>query len=96
MKTILAAVLAAACLQAAFWYVSDRTLLPPDVDGTVDYLSYSPYAPGESPEDRAVVTPAQLNDDLDVMASVAGGLRTYSVIDGVDRVQRSPAGTAWR
>lgn len=86
MKTILAAVLAAACLQAAFWYLSDTTLLPPDVDGTVDYLSYSPYAPGESPEDRAVVSAEQLNEDLGVIASVAGGLRTYSVIDGVDRV----------
>lgn len=86
MKTILAAVLAAACLQGAFWYLSDRTLLPPDVDGTVDYLSYSPYAPGESPEDRAVVSAEQLNRDLDVIASVAAGLRTYSVIDGVDRV----------
>jgi exo-beta-1,3-glucanase (GH17 family)/cellulose synthase/poly-beta-1,6-N-acetylglucosamine synthase-like glycosyltransferase len=86
MKTILAAVLAAACLQGAFWYLSDKTLLPPDVDGTVDYLSYSPYAPGESPEDRAVVGAEQLNADLGVIAKVAGGLRTYSVIDGVDRV----------
>lgn len=86
MKTIFAAVLAAACLQAAFWYSSDRSLLPPDVEGNVGYLSYSPYAPGEDPEDRAIVSTDQLDRDLGVIASVAHGLRTYSVIDGVDRV----------
>jgi exo-beta-1,3-glucanase (GH17 family) len=86
MRTILAAALFAACLQAAFWFASNTSLLPPDVKGLVDYLSYSPYAPGEGPKDRATVTPQQLDRDLGVIASVAGGLRTYSVIDGVDRV----------
>ncbi len=86
MKNIIIAIVVAACLQAAFWYFSERSLLPPDVKGAVDYLSYSPYAPGEGPKDRKVVTPEQLERDLDVIGSVASGLRTYSVIDGVDRV----------
>ena len=86
MRAVLVAALLAAVVHAAGWFVSAKIDRPADVTGEISYLSYSPYAPGMDPKDREVIPTEQLKRDLGVVANVARGVRTYSVIDGVDEV----------
>jgi exo-beta-1,3-glucanase (GH17 family)/cellulose synthase/poly-beta-1,6-N-acetylglucosamine synthase-like glycosyltransferase len=84
MRVVVLAALIAAVLHAGGWVLSKETARPPEVHNAIDYLSYSPYAPGQDPKDREDIPAAQMQRDLSVVASVAKGVRTYSVIDGVD------------
>ncbi|VUX46985.1 conserved membrane hypothetical protein [Candidatus Defluviicoccus seviourii] len=86
MRAVLVAALVAAVVHAAGWFVFAKNELPADVTGEISYLSYSPYAPGSDPKDREPVPVEQLKRDLGVIANVSRGVRTYSVIDGVDEV----------
>ncbi len=86
MRVVLVAALLAAAVHAAGWVASFRQERPADYTGRISYLSYSPYKPGADPKDREAVPVEQLRDDLAVISGVADGVRTYSVIDGVDQV----------
>ena len=87
MRIVLIAAAVAAAIQAAAWFVTDRTALPADVGTPIDYVSYSPYLRGEDPKTHRQDIPAeQIDRDLQAVAKVARGVRTYSVIDGIDQV----------
>ena len=86
MKAVLTAVMAAAALHATIWYAAQETTTPPDVRGSIDYVSYSPYVGGHDPKDQRTVSAEQIERDMKVVSEIAGGVRTYSVIDGVDQV----------
>jgi exo-beta-1,3-glucanase (GH17 family)/cellulose synthase/poly-beta-1,6-N-acetylglucosamine synthase-like glycosyltransferase len=86
MKAVMTAVLAAAALHAAVWYGTKEATTPADVRGPIEYVSYSPYVGRHDPKDGRPVSPAQIEQDMQVIAEVARGVRTYSTIDGVDKV----------
>ncbi|MFO1127195.1 MAG: glycosyltransferase [Rhodospirillales bacterium] len=78
--------MAAAALHATIWYAAHETTTPADVHGSIDYMSYSPYVGGHDPKDQRVVPLEQIERDMKVVSEVASGVRTYSVVDGVDQV----------
>ena len=87
MRIVLTAVVVAAVVHAAAWCLTDRTASPADLDTPIDYVSYSPYLQGEDPEAHRQTIPAeQIAQDLRIVATVAQGVRTYSVIDGIAQV----------
>lgn len=86
MRTVLTAALAAAALHAAVWFGTHEAISPADVRGPIVSLSYSPYAGDHDPKDNKPVSVDQITSDLNVVSEVAQGVRTYSVLDGVDQV----------
>lgn len=86
MRTVLTAALAAAALHAAVWYGTHEAISPADVRGPIESLSYSPYVGDHDPKDNKPVSVEQIREDLGVVSQVAQGVRTYSVLDGVDQV----------
>jgi exo-beta-1,3-glucanase (GH17 family)/cellulose synthase/poly-beta-1,6-N-acetylglucosamine synthase-like glycosyltransferase len=89
MRIVLTAVAVAAAIHAAAWYLTDRKATPADIDSAIDYVSYSPYLQGGDPKTHRQTIPAeQIEQDLAVVSTVAQGVRTYSVIDGIGQVPR--------
>jgi Exo-beta-1,3-glucanase len=86
MRTVLTAALVAAVLHAAVWFGTHEAATPADVRGPITSVSYSPYIGDYDPKDNRSVTIAQLRQDLTAVSQVAQGVRTYSVMDGVDQV----------
>jgi exo-beta-1,3-glucanase (GH17 family)/cellulose synthase/poly-beta-1,6-N-acetylglucosamine synthase-like glycosyltransferase len=86
MRAVFVAVAVAAAIHAAMWLISAGKERPSDVLGEISYLSYSPYEPGQDPEDLIEIPAAQLERDLGIIAGVAHGVRTYSTIHGIDQV----------
>jgi exo-beta-1,3-glucanase (GH17 family) len=57
------------------------------VDGRFACLSYAPYRDGQSPFDKAfVVPPAQIEEDLTILAVHTACVRTYSTDQGLSEV----------
>ena len=86
MRVVLFAAMVAAALSTAGWYATRDRAQPAEFKGAIDYVSYSPYADGHDPKDHKPVTAQQIKRDLGVIAGVANGVRTYSVVDGIDQV----------
>jgi len=86
MKVVLFVAALAAALNTAGWYLTGDRTQPAEVKGAIDYVSYSPYAGDHDPKDHRPVTVEQLKRDMQVVASVADGVRTYSLVDGVDQL----------
>ncbi len=58
--------------------------------GKLNSLSYTPYRNGQGPQDKTFPPPAQIAQDLALIASQANGIRTYAALEG------TPAETATR
>ena len=86
MMRVFGAVLVAAAVHAAIWHVSRESVEPADTVRPIQYLSYSPYHTRVNPKDVALVPADQIERDLERIAEVSDGLRTYSVSAGLDRV----------
>ncbi|MCU0837719.1 MAG: glycosyltransferase [Rhodospirillales bacterium] len=86
MRIVLFVVALAAALNTAGWYLTGDRVEPAEVKGAIDYLSYSPYVGNHDPKDQRPVSVEQLTRDMQVIAKVANGVRTYSLVDGVDQV----------
>ena len=87
MRIVLTAAVVAAAIHAAAWYLTDQSVTPADLETPIDYVSYSPYLQGADPRTHRQIIPAeQIEGDLAAVAGVAQGVRTYSVIDGIDQV----------
>ncbi len=86
MMRVFGAVLVAAAVHAAIWHVSRESVEPADAVRPIQYLSYSPYHTRVNPKDVALVPADQIERDLERIAEVSDGLRTYSVSAGLDRV----------
>lgn len=86
MRIVLLAAAVAAALNTAAWYLTGKQAQPADVTGAIDYLSYSPYVGGHDPKDQRPVSAEQLGADMQVIARVASGVRTYSLVDGMDQL----------
>ena len=87
MRIVLTAAMVAAAIHAAAWSLTDRSANPADVENPISYVSYSPYLKGQDPRTHRQIIPAeQIEADLSAIADVAQGVRTYSVVDGIDQV----------
>jgi exo-beta-1,3-glucanase (GH17 family)/cellulose synthase/poly-beta-1,6-N-acetylglucosamine synthase-like glycosyltransferase len=84
MRVFVLAALLAAVIQAGGWYVAKESTQLPAVPDSIDYVSYSPYGRGQDPKDDITFSADHLTRDLDVIASVATGVRTYSTLHGLD------------
>jgi len=58
--------------------------------GKLNSLSYTPYRNGQGPQDKTFPAPAQIAQDLALIATQANGIRTYAAVEG------TPAETAKR
>jgi exo-beta-1,3-glucanase (GH17 family) len=58
--------------------------------GKLNSLSYTPYRNGQGPQDKTYPPPAQIAQDLALIATQANGIRTYAALEG------TPAQTAAR
>lgn len=87
MRLFLLAALVASVVHAGGWYMARETVEPPSASAGIDYLSYSPYGRGQDPRDPELsFSAADITRDLEVIGSVAQGVRTYSVLHGLDAV----------
>lgn len=92
MKTGHFACLILSLLTLYMWYNPNRgqagdVTMP---GGKLNSLSYTPYRNGHGPGDKTFPSPAQITQDLTLIASQANGIRTYAALEG------SPEETARR
>lgn len=85
MRTILA-ILVAALVQACVWKIATVTVIPPDIGGAVTSLSFSPFAPGDSPEEGDKVSIKRLDHSLEILSKVTRNIRLYSSRSGLELV----------
>jgi len=90
---VLAAFSAGSALAYGAWRFEGRLKdIPPApagglVDGRFACLSYAPYRDGQSPFDKGfVVPPAQIEEDLTILAAHTACVRTYSTDQGLSEV----------
>lgn len=86
MKRLIGAVLVAAAIHGLFWHLAHESVDPTDVAGPIQHLSYSPYHTRVNPKDVDTIPAEKIERDLERVAAVARGVRTYSVTAGVDQV----------
>jgi len=92
MKTGYIACLMLSLFTLYMWYSPNRPQAG-DVTmptGKLNSLSYTPYRNGQGPQDKTFPTPAQITQDLSLIANQANGIRTYAALEG------TPAQTAAR
>ncbi|WP_207478883.1 glycosyltransferase [Arenibaculum pallidiluteum] len=88
----LAAVLAAAtAVHGAFWTARNQPVAIDAEPGRLQSLSYSPSGRDFDPEEEKFVDRAHIQRDLSAIASVADGIRTYTVQEGMDAMPRLAA-----
>ncbi|MBF0561414.1 MAG: glycosyltransferase [Alphaproteobacteria bacterium] len=86
MRSVVAAALIAAALNASAWFVAHRTASPPDADTEIQSVSFSPYGPKQNPVSRDMPTAAQIARDLSLVSGVARGIRIDTTTEGMEVV----------
>jgi exo-beta-1,3-glucanase (GH17 family)/cellulose synthase/poly-beta-1,6-N-acetylglucosamine synthase-like glycosyltransferase len=87
MRIIIVAAMAAAAVHAAGWFISAKSTAPSEINAPVEYMSYSPYVGTHYPKDRRITVPAeQIDRDMSIVAGATRGVRSYSIIDGMDQL----------
>ncbi len=84
---------AVAALNALVWVAANRPTHPPDFFGKIQGAAYSPYPFDGGPGVRAP-SDAELIADLELLGRHVGAIRTYSVLEGIDRIPRLARGTS--
>ncbi len=82
---IIVTALIAAVAQYGGWMLAYEQVSPPDVKA-VRSLSFSPYDRDQNPNAGAILTPEQIERDIAVAASIAGGIRTYAATGGQELI----------
>lgn len=82
----LLAIMVAAAAQVAVWHYAGVTVTPPDVDGPVQSLSFSPFGPNDDAEDGGTVAAERIDSDLGVLSDITSTVRIYSTTQGLDQV----------
>ncbi len=83
---ILLATVVAAAAHLTVWQIAGVTVTPPDVDGAIHSLSFSPFGPDEDAESTATVSAERLDADLTLLSDVTSTVRIYSTSQGLDQV----------
>ncbi len=95
MKRLLFAAVVAAVAHLGVWTLVTETVTPPDVaahpealglQGPIQSLSFSPFQPGDNPEDGARLRRDAIHRDLALLKPVAGMVRLYASRGGLELV----------
>ena len=86
MRIVLTAAVVAAAIHAAAWYLTDRSVIRRSGKSDRLCILQSLLAGRRSRTHRQIIPAEQIKGDLTAVAGVAQGVRTYSVIDGIDQV----------
>jgi exo-beta-1,3-glucanase (GH17 family) len=81
-----AAALAALGALALWWAAARPVPVPGHLEERLQSLSFSPYRRGQSPLLHRYPSARELDQDLALIATVAAGVRTYTSLEGFDRV----------
>jgi exo-beta-1,3-glucanase (GH17 family) len=84
---LLAAILLAAIAAGAVWWFADRPV-PVAAEWTqpLSSLSFAAYRHGESPMTGIYPTPAEVEQDMQILAGKTRGIRTYTTHEGLEGV----------
>ncbi|HEU4499044.1 MAG TPA: glycosyl hydrolase family 17 protein, partial [Sphingomicrobium sp.] len=87
MRNVLVAVVVvmATAMHAAVWLVLHERVSPPDANGVLASVSFSPINPKQDAEVHST-TEAQIRSDLEAIAPYTRTVRTYSVNNGLELV----------
>ena len=79
-----------AVIFAVWWALGAAVQMPPsplEPGEKLNCVSYAPFRPGQSPFDPAIrIEPRQIDEDLALLATVTGCIRTYSTDYSLDHV----------
>lgn len=75
-------------LNGLFGWLNNRPVdVGPDVpDGKLTSLSFAPFRDGQSPIEKILPTPEQIEEDISLLADKTRSIRTYSSLDGLQVV----------
>jgi exo-beta-1,3-glucanase (GH17 family) len=75
-------------LNGSFGWVNNRPVdVGPDVpDGKLTSLSFAPFRDGQSPIDKILPTPEQIEEDISLLADKTHSIRTYTSLEGFEIV----------
>src|ERR1700675_541134 len=87
MRTVIVVVVVvlATALHASAWLLLHERVPPPNANGTLASVSFSPINPAKNGEVQGT-TEAQIRSDLAAIAPYTRSVRTYSVGNGLDLV----------
>jgi exo-beta-1,3-glucanase (GH17 family)/cellulose synthase/poly-beta-1,6-N-acetylglucosamine synthase-like glycosyltransferase len=86
MRTVAAVLALVACVQAGLWATLRTKETPPDFNGQLASVSYSPFADSSHPDTGQRPTPEQIRADLKAIAPYTHAIRTYSATGGAELV----------
>ncbi|MFM9860774.1 glycosyltransferase [Pseudoxanthobacter sp. M-2] len=86
MPVAFVAVVVAVLAHGAIWLINGEEVTPPDVNGKLESVSFSPYDASQNPEDGDLVTPEQIRADMAVVAPYVKRIRTYAATGGLEHV----------
>ncbi len=75
----------------ALWGLCNRPVSVPMPAGRLESLSYAPFRQGESPLSYDYASVAQIRQDLELVATRAKGIRTYTSLEGMQSVPKIAA-----
>jgi len=85
LPVLVLALAAAALVHYAAWWLPNRPVeIPPMPGERLQSVSFAPFRDGQSPLQQIYPTPAQIEEDLRVVARQAEGIRTYTVREGLE------------
>ena len=70
----------------AVFAVMNRPVEPPPWEGMIAGVSFAPYREGQGPIDKVFPTAEQIREDLRHVAEHTRSVRTYSSLDGMDKI----------
>src|SRR5580698_5540203 len=86
MRTVAAVLALVACVHAGLWALQRTKETPPDFNGQLASVSYSPFADSSHPDSGQRPTVEQIRADLKAIAPYTHAIRTYSATGGAELV----------
>jgi exo-beta-1,3-glucanase (GH17 family)/cellulose synthase/poly-beta-1,6-N-acetylglucosamine synthase-like glycosyltransferase len=86
MRTVAAVLALVACVHAGLWALQRTKETPPDFNGQLASVSYSPFADSSHPDSGQRPTAEQIRADLKAIAPYTHAIRTYSATGGAELV----------
>lgn len=84
---LLAILVLAALANFAVWRGPNLPVeIPPPAETKIASVSFAPFRDGQSPLTQTYPTPAQIEEDMRVVAAQAAGVRTYTSLEGMQVV----------
>src|SRR6201996_6749332 len=91
MRTVAAVLALVACVHAGLWALTRTVEAPPNFNGQLASVSYSPFADFSHPDRGERPTPEQIRADLKKIAPYTHAIRLYSSTGGAEPGPPIPA-----